>query len=157
MTQTQIQVLQVDDMTSPKGQPYAMVHTNIGRMSCWNNGITQTLKQSIGRTITADVATSLTGFNSIKGLGTQMQQAPFVQAQRPFSTGNQGVAKKQSSFELSYAKDIFCALAAGYDNNDVVKKDEHLRYLAELSAELILKMKGVINEETLETQEEEVH
>lgn len=155
MAQTNVIVVGVEDVTTQTGKTYSKIHTNMGSLSCWNMGVAQALKQKIGQQVTIEVKqngnfSSVTG---LAGMNVPVQSQAF--GQKPFSIGNQGVAKKQSSFELSYAKDIFCALAAGYENDDVVKKDEHLRYLAELSADLILKMRKALDD-TNGIEEEEV-
>lgn len=159
MTQTQVIIVGVENVTTQNGKNYAKIHTNMGVLSCWNNGVAEALKQRIGQQTTLDI-TQNGNFSTVKGIvglnvAPQQQFSSFGQAKQ-FSTGNGGgMQKKQSSFELSYAKDIFCALASGYENSDEVKKDEHLRYLAELSASLILKMRRALDENN-GIEEEEV-
>lgn len=153
MTQQQIVVQSVENATTKTNKPYAKVNTNIGFMQSWDMNLSEALRQRIGQIINVEttIKGQYTSIDKIIGTSYGVQQMPFKT-----STGNQGVnQKKQSSFELSYAKDIFCALAAGYECEDPVKKDEMLRYYAELSADLILKMRKAL-EETNGIQEEEV-
>lgn len=152
MTQTQINILQVDDKTSAKGQKYALVHTNLGQASCWDGSMIGHLKEKIGQTVNADIVVSADGkYNQIKSIVgfTPAAVQPFAQAKpfsqpQPFSKGNGGV-KQASSFELSYSKDMWICLAASCDESDPVKRDEMLRYYAELCPELVLQMRDVIN------------
>ena len=146
MTQTQLQIGGVEDATTQTGKAYCKVHTNMGTLSSWNTNVNQALKQKLGQMVTVDVKQN-GNFSSIVGLVGMPAQNPQFGAPKTFSIGNQGVnQKKQSSFELSYAKDMWIALASGYDEADQVKKDEQLRYFAELSAELILRMRKIIDE-----------
>lgn len=145
MTQTQLQINGVEQAQTQTGKTYHKVHTQMGTLSCWNTAIAQALSLKVGQMIVAETETK-GNFTSIKGFNANaVPQQGFNQQIKPFSTGSVGV-KKQSSFELSYAKDMWIALASGYDEADPVKKDEQLRYFAELSAELILRMRKIIDE-----------
>lgn len=132
----------VEDKKTTKGKSYARCKTSIGWVTCWNEKVTEALKNNLNTLINAETETNEKGYKSIKGFEKAEEQ---IITKKPIS--NNADETMPLSMLVAYAKDIFNVMQLNLGEENEVKKAEKLEYYADYSAMLVMRMKRKIEQE----------
>ena len=100
-----INVLGIEEKTSPTGKVYYMFNTTLGPMSCWNKILVEDAKKLTPDDLVNVAYTEKDGFKNLKSLG------PLIKKERiTAQNGSNQATDKFSTMYVSYAKDLFIAM-----------------------------------------------
>ena len=145
-----------EDKTTATNRGYTRFKTSNGWMTCWSKAIADGLKKQInGALLNLQIETNEAGYKSIKSFSVAEEAIGGSEEDSPRAAKP---LKKTTSYELSYAKDIFNVLALQVSEENAVKRHETYEYLATFAVQLIERMKAELEKEAMmphdETEEE---
>ena len=118
-----LEILDYEDKKSQAGKRFVRFKTSEGWMSCFDTTASDALKELEGRTASVEVVQSGEFFNIKKCYGIpedkDMNEVEVEKIGRPSENKDFPKSKNsQASMYVSYAKDIFCAVFKGHEEED---------------------------------------
>ncbi len=117
-----LEILDYEDKKSQAGKRYVRFKTSDGWMSCFDNKAAEDLKKYEGKNASVEIVES-GEFKNIKKCYGKAENNDDDKSEVETESYKPAVRDKGTSFYVSYAKDIFCALVNNAERANITKEE----------------------------------